>query len=215
MITLFHTEITESSSLDDNKPISSSQEHIMATHNKKTGKSSTNMSTPTTTSQPATATSSDNEPISDDNDEGENSTNQQQSLFDTQIQNCGVKISGGASGLLSGINSKYNKTGGVYACKLCTYASDKKALLLRHVKSQHGQALSGQQQPSDNNNIGLLGKSRGPPIFTTTDESDDNNDFRDHNSAAPQDRYCGNCDIQFSSYKTFKVIIKSNYKIQN
>lgn len=88
-------------------------------------------------------------------------------------------------------SAKYSKTGGVYTCKSCTYATDKKALLLKHVKSAHGLALANGQSPMT-----------AQHTLTTTDESDDN-EFQQ--SSAPQDRYCTNCDIQFNSFKTYKV----------
>ncbi|CAG2171307.1 unnamed protein product [Oppiella nova] len=101
------------------------------------------------------------------------------------------------------IGAKYSKTGNVYSCKTCTtYATDKKALLLKHIKSCHPSLpLPPGHQSSlplpalhNNNNI--------TTAMTTTDESDDN---EYHHSSAPQDRYCTNCDIQFNSYKTYKV----------
>ena len=102
----------------------------------------------------------------------------------------GVAMSGRAMGTGS---AKYSKTGGVYTCKSCSYATDKKALLLKHVKAAHGLTLG-------------LATGQSPlaahHTLTTTDESDDN-DLQQ--SAAPQDRYCTNCDIQFNSFKTYKV----------
>jgi len=107
--------------------------------------------------------------------------------------------------LSSGGVAKYSRTGNVYSCKSCTYATDKKALLLKHVKSTHGQALSGQSTnalPVINNNTNNTNNTNN--AITTTDESDDN-EF--HHTSAPQDRYCTNCDIQFNSFKTYKVFI--------
>ena len=97
-------------------------------------------------------------------------------------------------------SAKYSKTGGVYSCKSCTYASDKKALLLKHVKSAHGLALAAGQSPPVSAQPVIHHNNAALP---TTDESDDN-DFQ-HQSSAPQDRYCTNCDIQFNSFKTYKV----------
>ncbi|XP_054164520.1 zinc finger protein ush-like [Oppia nitens] len=110
----------------------------------------------------------------------------------------------GGSGIV-----KYSKTGNVYHCKSCNYATDKKALLLKHIKSSHPTVVQTLQSS------GQLSSTTVPPVVvthnnkmhttmtTTTDESDDTNDY--HQSSAPQDRYCSNCDIQFNSFKTYKV----------
>ncbi|CAG2105386.1 unnamed protein product, partial [Medioppia subpectinata] len=111
--------------------------------------------------------------------------------------------------------AKYSKTGNVYSCKTCGYDTDKKALLLKHIKSLHPSlALPAGQSPplpaphhhinnnTITNNIGAKHTNSHMAGLTTTDESDDN---EYHHSSAPQDRYCTNCDIQFNSYNTYKV----------
>lgn len=84
--------------------------------------------------------------------------------------------------------SKYRKSGNVYKCKQCSYLTEKKALLLKHIKALHNQLVN-QNSPKVSSSV-------------NTDESEDS-DFQQ--SVSPQDRYCSECDIQFSSYKTYKV----------
>jgi len=52
------------------------------------------------------------------------------------------------------------------------------------------------------NHFGLSLRSTLPPTLVTTDESDDNEVSY---GVAPQNRYCTDCEIQFNSFKTFKV----------
>lgn len=103
-------------------------------------------------------------------------------------------------------SAKYSKTGGVYSCKSCTYASDKKALLLKHVRTAHGMALASGLSPLSEHQSAIHHNHN--TALTTTDESDDN-EFHQL-SSAPQDRYCTNCDIQFNSFKTYKVCLRSD-----
>jgi hypothetical protein len=174
----FISEVTESSSPEDNKTVESTQDLELTS----------------TEIIKQNGNEIDNEVNSDDELDKEKQlhcTGSYGSPQETQAQGSigpNAKISSGGV-------AKYSRTGNVYSCKSCTYATDKKALLLKHVKSTHGQALSGQSPNAlpviQNNNA-----------ITTTDESDDN-EF--HQISAPQDRYCTNCDIQFNSYKTYKV----------
>ena len=90
------------------------------------------------------------------------------------------------------------KTGKLYTCIYCSYSADKKVSLNRHMRMH----------------------SAGPtPPPTSTSTSNINND--DHNSSnhstsktipspsctpeAALERFCQDCDIQFSSIKTFRV----------
>ncbi|CAN8003130.1 unnamed protein product, partial [Ixodes hexagonus] len=73
--------------------------------------------------------------------------------------------------------SKSPKAGRCYQCPFCSYAYDRKGSLTRHMR--------------------LHGSPPSPPNADPTGAEDV--------SMPPGARYCSNCDIQFSSYKTFTV----------
>lgn len=81
----------------------------------------------------------------------------------------------------SSTTSKSPKSSRTYQCKYCSYAYDRKGSLTRHMRL-HG-------SPSSPTNT-----ADAPPAAATEDIS-----------IPPSARYCANCDIQFSSYKTFTV----------
>ncbi|KAH6943891.1 hypothetical protein HPB50_000445 [Hyalomma asiaticum] len=81
----------------------------------------------------------------------------------------------------SSTTSKSPKNSRTYQCKYCSYAYDRKGSLTRHMRL-HG-------SPSSPTNTADV-----PPAASTEDIS-----------IPPSARYCANCDIQFSSYKTFTV----------
>ncbi|XP_064467066.1 zinc finger protein ush-like isoform X2 [Ornithodoros turicata] len=74
--------------------------------------------------------------------------------------------------------SKSPKGGRCYQCPFCAYAYDRKGSLTRHLRL-HGSPPPGTESPAGSDDVPLT----TPPIA----------------------RYCSNCDIQFSSYKTFMV----------
>ncbi|KAG0413160.1 hypothetical protein HPB47_009687 [Ixodes persulcatus] len=73
--------------------------------------------------------------------------------------------------------SKSPKAGRCYQCPYCSYAYDRKGSLTRHMR--------------------LHGSPPSPPSADPVGTEDV--------SMPPGARYCSNCDIQFSSYKTFTV----------
>lgn len=81
----------------------------------------------------------------------------------------------------SSTTSKSPKNSRTYQCKYCSYAYDRKGSLTRHMRL-HG-------SPSSPTNT-----ADAPPAAAAEDIS-----------IPPSARYCANCDIQFSSYKTFTV----------
>ncbi|OXA64727.1 Zinc finger protein ush [Folsomia candida] len=101
---------------------------------------------------------------------------------------------------MDGNSNKVAKTGKLYACMYCSYSADKKVSLNRHMRMHSGSISvtsgqnnagddcvsgSGSTTPSSSNNIGL---NKNLPEGVNALE-----------------RYCGDCDIQFSSIKTFRV----------
>lgn len=81
----------------------------------------------------------------------------------------------------SSTTSKSPKSGRTYQCKYCSYAYDRKGSLTRHMRL-HG-------SPSSPTSAAEV-----PSAIAAEDIS-----------VPPSARYCANCDIQFSSYKTFTV----------
>lgn len=81
--------------------------------------------------------------------------------------------------------------------KPCSNASE----ALKQLKGQHSSLLDSLSRKGFHQNLISI------PHASTTDESDDN-DFVQ--KSAPQDRYCAECDIQFSSSKTFQVMFLYN-----
>lgn len=81
----------------------------------------------------------------------------------------------------SSTTSKSPKSGRTYQCKYCSYAYDRKGSLTRHMRL-HG-------SPSSPTSAAEV-----PSVIAAEDIS-----------VPPSARYCANCDIQFSSYKTFTV----------
>ncbi|XP_067145012.1 zinc finger protein ush isoform X1 [Centruroides vittatus] len=74
------------------------------------------------------------------------------------------------------VDVKHQKSGRQYLCRYCNYTADKKANLTRHMR------IHGSPSPTSDCHINEI-PIRTPPIA----------------------RYCSNCDIQFSSYKTYHV----------
>lgn len=92
--------------------------------------------------------------------------------------------SGSQSDQDQGVNSsesaqKAARTGKQYACAHCTYSADKKVSLNRHMR-MHAVSPSPAASPSVNGD---------PPA----------------GEVATQDRYCAECDIRFSSQKTYRA----------
>lgn len=81
----------------------------------------------------------------------------------------------------SSTTSKSPKSGRTYQCKYCSYAYDRKGSLTRHMR--------------------LHGSPSSPTNTADASQTAAAEDI----SIPPSARYCANCDIQFSSYKTFTV----------
>lgn len=77
--------------------------------------------------------------------------------------------------------SRTPRPGKQYACTFCSYSADKKVSLNRHMR--------------------MHSSSPSPPAPTTATHS--NGDATP--PPPPQDRYCGDCDIRFSSIKTYRA----------
>lgn len=120
----------------------------------------------------------------------------------------------------SGVNqSKSQKTGKLYNCIYCSYSADKKVSLNRHMRMHSGLSISSSNQmpnTSTKDEQGQLsaaavaaaaaalgsrpvtpGKSSSSSIQSTSKNAQD--------GCNAMERYCQDCDIQFSSIKTFRV----------
>uniref|UniRef100_T1IRZ0 Zinc finger protein ush n=1 Tax=Strigamia maritima TaxID=126957 RepID=T1IRZ0_STRMM len=73
--------------------------------------------------------------------------------------------------------NKCQRTGKAYVCSVCSYLCDKKATLTRHLHTHHDNSSALENMTGD---LGTV------PVPASA-------------------RYCSNCDIQFSSMKTFQV----------
>lgn len=83
-----------------------------------------------------------------------------------------------------GPSAKVARTGKQYACTHCSYSADKKVSLNRHMRMH-----SVSPPPPAVNGAALTGEAPPPPDL----------------AAQIQDRYCADCDIRFSSLKTFRA----------
>ncbi|KAJ8876812.1 hypothetical protein PR048_021259 [Dryococelus australis] len=84
---------------------------------------------------------------------------------------------------------KAARTGKQYACPHCSYSADKKVSLNRHMRMHcTSPATPAVHVPSVNNGSA---EARSPDVA--------------HNSPHLVDRYCQDCDIRFSSVKTFRA----------
>ncbi|XP_023013024.2 zinc finger protein ush isoform X1 [Leptinotarsa decemlineata] len=99
---------------------------------------------------------------------------------DDESKSTGAEASGNHSDVdLSESTSKNIRVGKQYTCTQCSYSADKKVSLNRHMRMH---TVSPSPSPSTTN------------LIPNGDSSSDN-----------QDRYCAECDIRFSSQKTFRA----------
>lgn len=92
--------------------------------------------------------------------------------------------------------NKNVKTGKLYSCSYCSYSADKKVSLNRHMRMHSG-------GPPSIPNGNLNGESRTSPSFSGQPPVTPGRGVGEGVTSA--DRYCFDCEIQFSSLKTFKV----------
>lgn len=93
---------------------------------------------------------------------------------------------------VNGVPNKTVRTGKQYACPHCSYSADKKVSLNRHMRMH-----SASPGPSPTaNSVSNGGSVPTPPAEVTAALL---------NSPHLVDRYCQDCDIRFSSVKTFRA----------
>jgi hypothetical protein len=98
--------------------------------------------------------------------------------------------------------AKMAKTGKLYSCMYCKYSADKKVSLNRHMRMHSG----GPSIPSRDSNEDPTGRGSG----STTPNNVNPGSNIGMNKNLPEgvnavERYCQDCDIQFSSIRTFRV----------
>lgn len=117
----------------------------------------------------------------------------------------------------SGMNqSKSQKTGKLYSCMYCSYSADKKVSLNRHMRMHSGLSISANQMPNAKDEqhgqlsaamaaaLGARPVTPGKSSLTVAHMSGSSSKNVPDNVSALE-RYCQDCDIQFSSIKTFRV----------
>ncbi|ODN02261.1 Zinc finger protein-likeush [Orchesella cincta] len=111
----------------------------------------------------------------------------------------------------SGNQSKNLKTGKLYSCIFCSYSADKKVSLNRHMRMHSGLSISN-QMPNAKDEQGHLsaasiaaGTSGARPVTPGKSSSASSSLKNLPESVSAMERYCQDCDIQFSSIKTFRV----------
>lgn len=103
--------------------------------------------------------------------------------------------------------NKALKTGKLYQCIYCSYSADKKVSLNRHMRMHSGGLVSSTNTNSNSNDES--GRSCSTP-FAKGDTSSaavtpSSTSAGNSSNANALDRYCSDCDIQFSSIKTYRV----------
>ncbi|XP_067002117.2 zinc finger protein ush [Anabrus simplex] len=104
-----------------------------------------------------------------------------------------VSESIGESNGLSPVN-KVSRTGKQYACPHCSYSADKKVSLNRHMRMHSASPMPAPNQAAAINGTPGLGDPHTPEVAAAM-----------LNSPHLVDRYCQDCDIRFSSVKTFRA----------
>jgi zinc finger protein ZFPM1 len=106
----------------------------------------------------------------------------------------GSPRSGGPATDDDGPAAKAPRTGRQYACPHCSYSADKKVSLNRHMRMHAPAAPCPSPSPvtpaapSDSENTADEGTAGSTPL-----------------PPPPLDRYCADCDIRFSSVKTYRA----------
>ncbi|XP_074599071.1 zinc finger protein ush isoform X2 [Brevipalpus obovatus] len=122
-----------------------------------------------------------------------------------------------AANLMMAKNSHHFRHGTVFKCKQCPFSTDKRSSFIKHMQSSSHTSSSSSpsihvnedfnchEQANSNSNHG---GDRLPQNMISnqiaSDESEDGDTSPDK-PVNPSDRYCSQCDIQFSSYKTYRV----------
>ncbi|CAL8101584.1 unnamed protein product [Orchesella dallaii] len=114
----------------------------------------------------------------------------------------------------SGMNQSKNlKTGKLYSCIFCSYSADKKVSLNRHMRMHSGLSISN-QMPNTNSKDEqahlsaasiAAGTSGARPVTPGKSSSVSSSAKNVPESVSALERYCQDCDIQFSSIKTYRV----------
>jgi len=97
--------------------------------------------------------------------------------------------------------NKNMKTGKLYSCSYCSYSADKKVSLNRHMRMHSGGPPS---LPNQNENGNVNGDS-APSSSTLVSPFPTAPGRTPAEGITAADRYCFDCEIQFTSLKTFKV----------
>ena len=114
---------------------------------------------------------------------------------------------------------KIRRSGRYYACPYCSFSADKRVSLNRHMRVHVGLPLLATHPvspPLDPVNLDASSapslhadppSSVSPPhLHRNSKEGSINNDFPSAGGGSSvAERYCAECKIQFSSFKTFKV----------
>ncbi|PSN40344.1 hypothetical protein C0J52_17062 [Blattella germanica] len=105
-----------------------------------------------------------------------------------------AEVSGGEGGAeVNGVPNKIVRTGKQYACPHCSYSADKKVSLNRHMR-MHSTSPGPSPTATSLSNGGQVPGT--PPVEVAAALL---------NSPHLVDRYCQDCDIRFSSVKTFRA----------
>ena len=104
-------------------------------------------------------------------------------------------------------SGKNLKTGKLYPCSYCSYSADKKVSLNRHMRIHSGPqqpnipTQAGSNCPSNSNN----NSSASIPTEEALESSSSRDGSGKIEGGTALERYCNDCDIQFSSIKTYRV----------
>nr|CAD7392696.1 unnamed protein product [Timema cristinae] len=127
-----------------------------------------------------------------DSDEGK-SISSLPSVTESNMQSRGAEESLTETGHEN--NCKSARTGKQYACPHCSYSADKKVSLNRHMRMHSSSPAPSVHTPTISNGLSG-GQGEIPPPEVAANML---------NSPHLVDRYCQDCDIRFSSIKTFRA----------
>nr|CAD7407891.1 unnamed protein product [Timema poppensis] len=128
-----------------------------------------------------------------DSDEGK-SISSLPSVTESNMQSRGAEESLTETGHENN-NCKSARTGKQYACPHCSYSADKKVSLNRHMRMHSSSPAPSVHTPTISNGLSG-GQGEIPPPEVAANML---------NSPHLVDRYCQDCDIRFSSIKTFRA----------
>nr|CAD7454814.1 unnamed protein product [Timema tahoe] len=129
-----------------------------------------------------------------DSDEGK-STSSIPSVTESNMQSRGAEDSLTSETGHENNNCKSARTGKQYACPHCSYSADKKVSLNRHMRMHSSSPAPSAHTPTISNGLSG-GQGEIPPPEVAANML---------NSPHLVDRYCQDCDIRFSSIKTFRA----------